>query len=1028
MKQFIKTSIKNIRQANNNNKLVIFIGAGVSANSGYPSWTSLVKKFGEEIGQNKIKESLEEYLKIPQCYFEERGEKEYFDLIDKMINSVDALPNDINRIIFDLGPACIITTNFDDLLEKTVKEKGLLYTTVKQDKDLPYSVNDKMIIKMHGDGKLKNIVLKESDYLNYSRNFALIENYIKGLFSTKTILFVGYSAEDPDFKLLFETVKQQLGGYFQPAYLLETNKKNERIDFNYYKNRGINILYYDEIENEINKSISEENLDIDIKHELGIKLYKFLMYIRDYRENYSSIIDYAYYKLSELKEINIINPELIVKTLGNKCSYNLYGRNELMVSNCNELLKMINKFNGLGETEREAYKKELLENYRIKEIFEIFINSNIYSIEVNKQGIDLLDFIEDRLEKEYEKSELYKKFKKFKYNELNEKLNYYLIDRELEGNENYFLEKAYYLYNLGSYVDAYNILRKLASHCFSRKKYYHYFIVLFNMKQLKVLIEYSDLKNKDIKYYNKIMLELSSINIQDEYMNLPLDYQSKVNFILNLDNFNYFYKKIYEFQKIIKSLKEQKSTIENGGMSINNNLSKAYSGMKNIIDYINGNYLMVTNFVEIRALFDIFSECMLINYSIDTNKSDFMKDINCNISELDNVMLDIIIRYVKSEDLEKYLSENNIRKIKIEEEDKSYLVDSLKEIKNIKILRGINKNKCINNVLLLLSYIDINEGQFNEIVNSIIEAMVDNILDYTNFKSFKNFISYKFKNQKGIVKSTILIEFINIYIQKLYRKSLNGFAMMLITNNSSFFNNLSVIISKCEEKNKFIVEDDLLSIINNIKTYIENKDLIDNLIMPIYFLMSDKVKDKFKQFISKSLSELNASQNKYTYINLWYSLCVREILIFKEDEIKIFIEDAVEYIEDVRKKQQNTINGVFVIRHVNCSEDEEIARIIINLIKNNKIKYEVISDKCKELEDIYQIFKFFMNMNEFNYENFKLEWLNYLSDNELIDISKNREGTKIILEKIFEYLKHNTNKRYMHVIEVIMNSILEIQD
>ena len=53
---------------------------------------------------------------------------------------------------------------------------------------------------------------------------------------------------------------------------------------------------------------------------------------------------------------------------------------------------------------------------------------------------------------------------------------------------------------------------------------------------------------------------------------------------------------------------------------------------------------------------------------------------------------------------------------------------------------------------------------------------------------------------------------------------------------------------------------------------------------------------------------------------------------------------------------------------------------------------------------------------------------NYLSDNELIDISKNREGTKIILEKIFEYLKHNTNKRYMHVIEVIMNSILEIQD
>ena len=44
MDSFIKESKKIIRKAMNNNKLVIFVGAGVSANSGLPSWKDLVNE------------------------------------------------------------------------------------------------------------------------------------------------------------------------------------------------------------------------------------------------------------------------------------------------------------------------------------------------------------------------------------------------------------------------------------------------------------------------------------------------------------------------------------------------------------------------------------------------------------------------------------------------------------------------------------------------------------------------------------------------------------------------------------------------------------------------------------------------------------------------------------------------------------------------------------------------------------------------------------------------------------------------
>ncbi|MFM9785980.1 SIR2 family protein, partial [Streptomyces scabiei] len=74
-----------------------------------------------------------------------------------------------------------------------------------------YTKYNKQLIKMHGDFDHDNFVLKENDYLNYSNNFRLIENYVKAIVGSKVVLFVGYSFNDPDLKQIFNWIKSILG-------------------------------------------------------------------------------------------------------------------------------------------------------------------------------------------------------------------------------------------------------------------------------------------------------------------------------------------------------------------------------------------------------------------------------------------------------------------------------------------------------------------------------------------------------------------------------------------------------------------------------------------------------------------------------------------------------------------------------------------------------------------------------------------------------------------------------------------------
>ncbi len=163
--------LDNIIKANNDNRLAIFIGAGITKNCEteivkVPLWEDLIDNMKSELSSPHESD----FLKIAELYFLEFGEFTYFEKI-KHFFSTKLQPTEIHKILFDLNPDVVITTNWDDVLETTIEENAYIYEVIRCDKDLVKSTLQKKLIKIHGDFIADNIVFKESDYLNYSNNF-----------------------------------------------------------------------------------------------------------------------------------------------------------------------------------------------------------------------------------------------------------------------------------------------------------------------------------------------------------------------------------------------------------------------------------------------------------------------------------------------------------------------------------------------------------------------------------------------------------------------------------------------------------------------------------------------------------------------------------------------------------------------------------------------------------------------------------------------------------------------------------------
>ena len=118
---------KRIYEASKNNSLVILVGAGISNNSGIPTWSELIMALKKEL-PDEVK-SENDALKVAQLYQNTYGKVSLTNKVKQILKSGTTRPNILHEAIFELQPCNIITTNYDDLLEQQSQLSQIPYTS-----------------------------------------------------------------------------------------------------------------------------------------------------------------------------------------------------------------------------------------------------------------------------------------------------------------------------------------------------------------------------------------------------------------------------------------------------------------------------------------------------------------------------------------------------------------------------------------------------------------------------------------------------------------------------------------------------------------------------------------------------------------------------------------------------------------------------------------------------------------------------------------------------------------------------------
>ncbi|MGY1784642.1 SIR2 family protein [Geodermatophilus sp. SYSU D00698] len=178
-------------------QLALFIGAGVSAAAGLPTWEELL---GELAARSGLDDDLREGLsRLPPqdaaaLLARELGRDELERFVQERFGPGPyALAH---ALIADLPVQEFVTTNYDPLVELAAADMGRELSVLPYDEPRP---GRPWLLKLHGDAAHPaGVVLTREEYLQLGDSRAALSGVLHSLLLTRHVLFVGTSMLDDD--------------------------------------------------------------------------------------------------------------------------------------------------------------------------------------------------------------------------------------------------------------------------------------------------------------------------------------------------------------------------------------------------------------------------------------------------------------------------------------------------------------------------------------------------------------------------------------------------------------------------------------------------------------------------------------------------------------------------------------------------------------------------------------------------------------------------------------------------------------
>ncbi|MCA9488893.1 MAG: SIR2 family protein [Myxococcales bacterium] len=195
-------------------RLVVFLGAGVSAGAGLPTWAELLDRLAVEAGFTAAeREGLARLGHLDRAQL----------LALRLGSDPAALGRAVSRCL-DVGDTTalshallaglpvreFITTNYDDCFERAC---DAVNNPVARLPYAPASGSRRWLLKMHGCVSApQDIVLTRRDYVRYAERNAALAGIVQAMLITRHMLFVGFSLDDDNFHRIVDAVRRALVG------------------------------------------------------------------------------------------------------------------------------------------------------------------------------------------------------------------------------------------------------------------------------------------------------------------------------------------------------------------------------------------------------------------------------------------------------------------------------------------------------------------------------------------------------------------------------------------------------------------------------------------------------------------------------------------------------------------------------------------------------------------------------------------------------------------------------------------------
>lgn len=882
MSDFYSEDFRRLNKSMLEQKLVVFVGAGVSMGSGLLSWNGLTNEIKKTLGDTSFTQN--DNTIIPQLYYNSRGKKEYIELIKDLLFNSDIKPNIIHDKIVKLKPRYVITTNYDNLIEKAFYNNGEFLDVVERDSDLPYVQSDRMIIKMHGGFKYNNFVLKEDDYLSYHNNFILIENYIKALFSRYTILFIGYSFNDPDTKQILNWVRDILKEDQQRAYLIDIEHDADQQIHEYYKNMGINLIYAKQF----------KNIPTDKTEITSLILDKIIM--------------------PQYNQIAVLNERLKVYDIFNYIPTNYIYEQIRKIYLCYIVNNNLYFYEDNDQIDPSAIKSYLQDD------------------DLNSQYIYILS----SLQKSSIEKIIFEKHDKFKYDinhffddiSLFEEFNYCSIKeksqtiKQTSFKDRMFL--AYCFYYLKDYCKSYSMLSTISDNCLKKGEIDKYVMSEINRINVgKLLVNDYSLKIEN-EEKSRIEKEIYSKNNNNTYY-MYLSNTEKNDIIEDLISLRFIYKSTSEIINIGKTVEEESRT----DYIVHSDLpayKKIEQQVKELYLYMQLNFLLLNVYSETQNLYTMFIDSLLLSLSTKKDiKNNFMhgKSENIVLDKLSRFDVMIICRFVPFKELRSLILKYKIENIALNKESIMYLkliLNNFSDAFNNNIERVFDPH-IINKAFILLGNTLSNED--NDSFYKISFILLTNYNYDFEYKYLNDFIVYHFKNGIDLFSHNQIKQLIEASCRNL----LNLNQVTISQNYFHLLKNLCSIYEKFPEHENLLFTDVEL---NRFKL-----ELDIYLLMYLYRICSDHIKKTIKNVILEKLD--NNYNNKLYYYSIVCGITEPDL----KYETKLF-QSAQYTIESSNNQDKTTDHELYDINApIHCFNLYYIDKLISvegfkNIIRDDK--------------------------------------------------------------------------------------------